>query len=935
MVCEAAGIVNPCLNGGLCTIRYADASSNRTVNATNVTSSDHSDDSVLVAVVPVFNGCQACAPGCSGLTCSSCGNDVSASNINPGGASEDNAADTAPMLFLLLLLLPLCACFAVLHGRRRSSGKAETILPTAHPGSAVLDQQMSVPPSPHTTEFNTTMNGLSAGALDTASPVMVKELKQGAAAPQDGEVGLTVPAGTDARTVKMLRTHSYNDALGVESSTDLLMIQSAVSCRLSGEVPTPGDSFKHRAEPHEESGVDSMRIKSVKRVNPAFGMQKHNRNLRVMEAHTANATIDEFSAEQGNNIAFPDVDVDEDEDNMVIDSLMGYAQRGGAPAVDLPAISMDGTPVGAVTQTAVAMRNPGVSDAIQATPVAGGALANAFLQQQPATSGPHADPEFVQVSPPNMAKKGMRPVLAADGGSASPGGERRHSAGTQGWYDPNDEFEMPGSPHVARVNEGALGHNLSPAVLVGTESGAGDAFFAAMGQLELDDDGGEYLGVAATRSSVISATGSTLSDSEYMGIEAISRRGTEVAVAGRGVQRTAPFTDSEYMGLAGWDASLARNAGMPSAAEGMDEYMVTAGAGSAANRGSDDSDEYMVTAGAPQMAHRQHNNAPAADIYGDDMDDMDEYMVTAGAGAAAHQGGDDLDEYMVTAGAGAAAHQGGDDLDEYMITAGAGAAAHQDGDDEEYMVTAGAATTGALRRDTDRVRPRLSTDFSGKNKNKPPPPDVNENDLVAVKPADVRSRLTTLGSNEVTRGSFIGGDQACNSVLRAELVRQLAEMEDRLDAGPAGDQDGQPAAKESNQAGIHFATVEQNRPGVDREVLVAGASPAQEKQRYMALLGMNEEAETEAQDELPSQFFGARFRDEQDSNLVLPTAFFGARDDEISEFKVGGDDSPEQVVEFHGVSTSGGGAHASGQVFVAAKASNVSTNFENVSTNFV
>jgi len=756
-------------------------------------------------------------------------------------------------------------------------------------------------------------------------PVTVKELKQGAAM-SDVDVDFTVPAGTNARTVQMLRTHSYNDALGVESSTDLLVVQSASSRMLSNEMPTPGDSFKHRAEPHEESNIDTMRIKSVKRVNPAFGMQKHNRNLRVMEANAAhNATIDEFSAVQGNNVAFPDVDVDIDEDDMVIDSLLSHAQRGGLPGVDLPVMSMDSTPVGAMSpQTALAMKNPGMRDTSQATPVAGGDLANAFLQQQPGASGLGANPEFMQVAPASMAKKVMRPALA-DGGDANPFAERRDSSGMQGWYGPNDEFEVPGSPHNVRVNEGTLGHNLSPAALVGMESDAGNAFFAAMGQLEPDDDG-EYLGVTGSRQSMASATGSTLSDdSEYMGVDATSRR--EVATARRATQQASPFTDSEYMGVAAWDGSLARKAGMPSGADDMDEYMVTAGAGAAANQGGDDMDEYMVTGGAPQMAQRKNNKAPA-DIYGDDMD---EYMVTAGAGAAAHQGGDDLDEYMVTAGAAVAAHQGGDELDEYMVTAGGvqqgkafiygGAAAHQSSDDEEYMVTAGAAITDKVRRETAYRRPRLSTDFSGKNKNKAPPPDVYDDDLVSTGPADVRSRLTTLGSNNVTRESFLGGDQAQNSVLRAELVRQLDEIEQSLDAGTGPP--GEPTAKASNSAGIHFAEVGQNHASLDPEFLVVGAAADQVNPRYMAFAGMNGEAETEAQDELPSQFFGARYRAEEASNMVLPTAFFGARDEEISEFKVGGDDGMKPV-EFHAGSADGGG-NAGGQVFVAAKVSNNAT----------
>ena len=168
-------------------------------------------------------------------------------------------------------------------------------------------------------------------------------------------------------------------------------------------------------------------------------------------------------------------------------------------------------------------------------------------------------------------------------------------------------------------------------------------------------------------------------------------------------------------------------------------------------------------------------------------------------------------------------------------------------------------------------------------------------DTAGLEPAG--RRATTRAAGRATNANAFGGallhptPAGARAVMRAQLVRQLQILR-----SPKGAPESKSRA---NSFGEHAVMEHQTLPtsslspcasdGAD-EPQAAGVVLHHARQgRQLGGEVAGEEADTEVEGELPSQFFGSRFAEQQQqqqSNLTLPSGFFGMRTNAVDDFAV-------------------------------------------------
>lgn len=331
----------------------------------------------------------------------------------------------------------------------------------------------------------------------------------------------------------------------------------------------------------------------------------------------------------------------------------------------------------------------------------------------------------------------------------------------------------------------------------------------------------------------------------------------------------------------------------------------------AADQLNEEQDIYMTTQGA--------NTAPGdeEDLYmnANQLDEKDDiYMTTQRANKATCDHEEDI--YMTAQGANKmaedeediymTANQLDEDDDIYMTTQGLAAAAKYE--DDIYMSTQGANTTADDEEDIYMTANQVEEDddiymTTQGLMSEPAASQLNEEDGIYM--ATAAEELEGLRQPVKLRVQGAPGVvEEGSTVVTAQMAQQLQEIEDYVSNEDAA-VDGHPSSG-ATMGVTDFQTTP--LAIVEDGHLLSAAARARNDQlgEYMAAgpkgtlnttgkrrafqLATDEDEDTTTdgvEDELPSQFFGQRYRADTATNLDLPSEFFGQRGNEIADFETG------------------------------------------------
>ena len=824
----------------------------------------------------MFIGFCACPEGFSGTTCGG----EPPTSVQAQTEAEDSSADGLVLLVFLVALVVLLPGIALINGRRRSRGTGKSDLEATEDTELGTGDAADFPgvSDGQADEFASSIDVLSAthtGATVEAGqrPIFTQALAsvddeaQGSQVP--GEIPGLVPGNLPIAVLRhsseeftvndvtpgeslTIRSLSYENALdtvgvGVHSPPVVMQRAPSIAPGKRASMDDFGYSFGLK-----EGTNTSMRMKSVKRMNPLYGAQQKNRQVTMLETTATTASymsieLDPLAnfeavtsaletASQASHSAPSNAAASTLPPASFADLAYAFPGKKGNKApppssgpTPFTGLTAKGTPTcvarrearasldlggdlgldelaTASTATVGRQAAPVLFDAANATAATPGAIKYASAGSQP-----RADDNEYMVCVPGTDPTGVT-AAGANATSVTPGGINYASAGSQPCAD-DDEYMVcvPGTdPTGVATAAGAIPFGIHPSVQqvhLGTRATnsdgvpkasldpelmlitPSDAHRAGRPPLELSDSAGADIYGAPPSWAGVGSTTNPFADGTD-----VRQDDKHFAVGDNRVNAIA----SKHMGVDGTQPVLAARGHNHNSSES--EYMAM-----------DEIANLLGTFRGQRSDPMEDGEYMSTDALNSDVNDV--YMSAKDLGLAAGADTESESEYMDT-----------DDL-QLLQTDDDGANGHHEEPDDEYMLTEDGRQHGSQKAGTEEeYMYTVAT------------PDLG---FAAV----VGNQTTALGGNQDAPGpgAALGGAEA----VFAEVMYAK--------------QAGQTVAKTQPKSGFVFDSLADD---ADTEADTSGVDS-----------------------ELPSQFFGARFRNNDQSNLVLPDTFFGMRTNAVG-FKV-------------------------------------------------